>query len=134
VPNWQAYLVVVDRGPGAPFPSPTPAAGAAPAAQPPPAEPSAGSRQRVSVVWNGDGEPRRVALPRRSEQAVLVDKYGRLAPLEQEGDRWILVLPAASAHSPLDPEGYYFIGGAPLLLIEQGVAPDAPVQPPVVLG
>jgi len=105
VPNWQLYLVASDRPDG----------------------------QRVSVLWNGDGEPRRIALPRRSENAALIDKYGRPAALERDGDHWVVTLPGATAQSPIDPEGYYFVGGDPLLLIEQGVAPDSPVDPPSLL-
>ena len=108
VPNWQVYLVAVERDGG----------------------------ELVSVVWNGDGEPRTVSLPKRSEQATLFDKYGRTLPLAREGDTWRLLLPAATAHSPLDPEGYFFIGGDPLFLVERGVASPAldSIQPPVVLG
>ncbi len=133
VPNWQVYLVVIDRDSSAPFPAPaapTPAG----SASPPQSGAVASGRQRVSVLWNGDGEPRRVTLPRLAERAALVDKYGRATPLEHDGERWHLTLPAATAHSTLDPEGYYFIGGDPLLLVEQGVAPDAPVSPPAVVG
>ncbi|HXI18594.1 MAG TPA: DUF5722 domain-containing protein [Chloroflexota bacterium] len=106
VPNWQFYLVALDRPDG----------------------------QRVSVLWNGDGVPLRITLPKRSENAALLDKYGRPAALERDGDRWVITLPAATAHSPIDPEGYYFVGGDPLLLIEQGVAPDSPLDPPSLLG
>jgi hypothetical protein len=108
VPNWQAYLVAVERDGG----------------------------ELVSVVWNGDGEPSVVHLPVRSEQASLVDKYGRSQPLAREGDRWRLTLPAATAHSPIDPDGYFFIGGDPLILVERGLAGSvlASVEPPVVVG
>jgi hypothetical protein len=36
----------------------------------------------------------------------------------------------ASAHAPGDPAGYSFIGGDPLLLIEDGVPPTTPVVEP----
>jgi hypothetical protein len=71
-------------------------------------------------------------LPRNSEHAALVDKYGRTLPLDRDGNHWRITLPAAAAQSPLDPPGYYFIGGDPLLLIEEGVSPDAPVIPPQI--
>jgi hypothetical protein len=97
-------------------------------------QPAAGApaRQRISVVWNGDPTPHRVALPRAAERATLVDKYGRPAPLEAaaDGARWLLTLPGATAHSPLDPEGYYFVGGDPFLLVEDGVPEGAAIQPP----
>ena len=138
VPNWQVYLVAVERpaaaGAAADFagqprcpacPGAGKAAGAAAAA--------GGGRQRVSVVWNGDAAPHRVGVPRSSDHATLVDKYGRAVPLEADGDHWLLTLSGATAHSPLDPDGYYFVGGDPLLLIEDGVPEDAAVTPPVVL-
>ncbi|HET7767498.1 MAG TPA: DUF5722 domain-containing protein [Chloroflexota bacterium] len=111
VPNWQAYLVAVER-----------------------LGPEGG--ELVSVVWNGDGEPRTVFLPVRSEQATLVDKYGRPQPLVRDGDRWRLTLAPATAHSPIDPEGYYFIGGDPLVLVERGVSGSAlaSIEPPIVLS
>ena len=59
-----------------------------------------------------------------------MDEYGRPQPLEPDGGRWRLALPAATAHSPLDPDGYYFIGGDPLLLVEEGVPDGAPISPP----
>jgi len=108
VPNWQMYLVGVEREGG----------------------------ELVSVIWNGDGEVREVTLPARSEQATLVDKYGRSQPLMREGSRWRFSLPGATAHSPLDPDGYFFIGGDPLLLVERGVTgePLAVLEPPALLG
>jgi hypothetical protein len=132
-PNWQIYLVVVERAAGTPWPQPTPVAGTQPTPAPTatsPADPR--GRQRVSVVWNGDPQPLDVLLPRLSERAALIDKYGRLRPLEPDGDRWRLTLPGATAHSPLDPDGYYFIGGDPLLLVEESVPDGAPVTPPVI--
>ena len=42
----------------------------------------------------------------------------------------LLTLPGATAHSSLDPDGYFFIGGDPLLLIEDGAPEGAPVLPP----
>jgi hypothetical protein len=90
--------------------------------------------QRVSVVWNGDPTPLTISLPRNAPTAALVDKYGRVQPVEADGDRWRITLPAATAHSPLDPEGYYYIGGDPLLLVEQGVDPAAPIEPPLVVS
>jgi hypothetical protein len=122
VPNWYLYLVAIERPPA---PGLTPTVEPTPTPAPPP-----GGVQRVSVVWNGDAEPRRVAIPRTSERATLVDKYGRLVPIEADGDRWLLTLPGATAHSSLDPDGYYFIGGDPLLLIEDGAPEGAPVLPP----
>jgi hypothetical protein len=46
------------------------------------------------------------------------------------GEDWAIDLPAATAHYAGDPPGYYFIGGEPRLLIEDGVPADAPSVPP----
>ncbi len=129
-PNWQVYLVVLERDAGAPAP-PSPPSGAEGTA---PGPATAQGRQRVSVLWNGDADPLQVSVPRLAERAALVDKYGRVLPLEPDGDRWRLTLPGATAHSPLDPEGFFFIGGDPLLLVEDGVAADTPVVPPSLLA
>jgi hypothetical protein len=143
LPNWQVYLVVVERGPGAPAPAPPePVATPTPAPRfrlpwtgdPPPAQPRAEGRQRVSVLWNGDPTPVQVSLPRLAERAILLDKYGRPQPLEPDGDRWRLTLAGATAHSPLDPEGYYYVGGDPLFLVEDGVPEGAPVSSPDILS
>ncbi|HEY3061460.1 MAG TPA: hypothetical protein VGL99_21025 [Chloroflexota bacterium] len=45
---------------------------------------------------------------------------------------WWLNLAPATAHAADDPDGYYFIGGSPLLLIEDGVSPTLPVAAPSV--
>jgi hypothetical protein len=47
----------------------------------------------------------------------------------------VVDLPAATAYFKLndqikDPEGYHFIGGDPLLIVEDGVDPNAPVAAP----
>jgi hypothetical protein len=95
VPNWRVYLVAAERDGG----------------------------EVVSLLWNGDGTPLRVSLPAHAAEAEVYDKYGRLQPhaLTRDSDRWVLALPAATAHSPLDPDGYYFIGGDPLVVVERGV-------------
>jgi hypothetical protein len=138
VPNWQVYLVAFERpsGPLPPLPPAPPAGGSAAAAPeiPAPDGPAADQPQRVSVLWNGDPEPLRVAVPRTSSRAAAVDKYGRLVPLEATESTWIVALPPATARSPLDPDGFYFIGGSPILLVESGVPDGAPVVPPTVLA
>jgi hypothetical protein len=145
LPNWQVYLVVVERAAGVPGPPPAaPAPDATPTpapafrfpwdADPRPPEPVAQGRQRVSVLWNGDAEPVQITLPRLAERASLVDKYGRVLALEPDGERWRVTLAGATAHSPLDPEGFYYVGGDPVLLIEDGVAEGAPIVPPEVVA
>jgi hypothetical protein len=143
VPNWQVYLVVVEREAGVPAPpppGPTPTPTPSPrfrlpwAAEAPPPQPVAQGRQRVSVLWNGDAAPVEVVLPRLAERAALVDKYGRVQPLEPDGDRWRITLAGATAHSPLDPDGFYYVGGDPVLLVEDGVPDGAPIVPPDVVA
>jgi len=45
---------------------------------------------------------------------------------------WVLDLAPATAHYPQDPDGYHFIGGEPLLLVEDGVDPSAAVGAPAL--
>ena len=107
-PNWQIYQVALDL-------------------------PDA---RRVTVLWNGDGVPRRARIPVAGDgTATLVDMWGAEQPLTSLGGSWLVDLPAATAHFYVnetlkDPDGYYFIGGAPLILVEERVAPDAPVVVP----
>jgi len=91
--------------------------------------------QRVSVLWNGGGTPIRVGVAQTGSTARVVDKYGNEQPLAPQGGQWVLALPAATRHFNLfggDPPGYYYIGGAPLLLVEEDVAPETPVARPRV--
>jgi hypothetical protein len=44
----------------------------------------------------------------------------------------VLDLAPATAHFPEDPPGYHFIGGEPLLLVENGVDSSAPVVAPAL--
>jgi hypothetical protein len=102
VPNWQVYQVAFDR-PG---------------------------QQRVSVLWNGDGSSLRVHIPQHGPWAEVVDRQGHRQALQADHGAWVLTLPAATAHFASDPDGYYFIGGDPLLLVEDGVDPSTPVVAP----
>jgi hypothetical protein len=102
-PNWQIYEVAFDMPNG----------------------------QRVTVLWNGDGRTLQARVPRRSSQARLLDMQGNPAPGPTSvGQDWSVTLPPASAHFSGDPTGYYFIGGDPMLLIEDSVPADAPVVAP----
>ena len=101
-PNWQVYQVALDV-PG---------------------------NRRVTVLWNGDGQPLRVRLTRRGAAARFVGWHGDEQPLRQAGQDWVVELPPATAHFAGDPPGYHFIGGDPLLLVEEEVPPTAPVAPP----
>jgi hypothetical protein len=102
-PNWQIYEVAFDMPNG----------------------------QRVTVLWNGDGRALQARVPRRSGQARLLDMQGNPAAGPTSiGQDWSVTLPPASAHFSGDPPGYYFIGGDPMLLIEDNVPADAPVVAP----
>jgi hypothetical protein len=90
--------------------------------------------RRVTVVWNGDGAPLRVRLTRQGVRARLVDRTGLGRPLAPQSEDWVIDLPPATAHFATDPPGYHFIGGEPLLLVEDGVPANAPVTPPRLDG
>ncbi|HET6318851.1 MAG TPA: hypothetical protein VFG86_20540 [Chloroflexota bacterium] len=104
MPNWQVYQVAFDK-PG---------------------------RHRVTVLWNGDGEPRTVRLRKSGSTAVVVHKGGGARSAIESQGWWVVELPAATAHFPGDPGGYYFIGGDPQLLVEDQVEPGAPVAAPAL--
>jgi hypothetical protein len=104
MPNWQVYQVAFDK-PG---------------------------NQRVSVLWNGDAGSLRVRVRKNGSSATVVDRNGAQQPLQDSQGWWVMDLAGASAHFPDDPAGYHFIGGEPLLLIENGVDPSAPVVAPAL--
>ncbi|MBI3973524.1 MAG: hypothetical protein HY332_19800, partial [Chloroflexi bacterium] len=86
--------------------------------------------RRTGVLWSGAGAAR-VSLPRLGTSAQLVDKLGNEMPLEPVAGRWLVSLEAATRRFTLfggDPPGYYYIGGSPQLLVEEGLPPDAPVS------
>jgi hypothetical protein len=107
VPNWQVYQVAFDK-PG---------------------------NQRVTALWNGDGSDLRIRVRKNGTSAQLVDRQGHTQPVQDNQGWWVLDLPAATAYFKLndqikDPDGYHFIGGDPLLLVEDGVDPSTPVVAP----
>jgi hypothetical protein len=109
VPNWQVYQVAFDR-PG---------------------------NQRVSALWNGDGTALRVRVKKNGSSAQVIDRSGRSQTLQEQQGYWVVELPAATAYFKLneqikDPEGYHFIGGDPLLIVEEGVAPSTAVAAPAL--
>lgn len=126
VPNWQVYRVSLDRASSAPLP-PRPNGDTAQE------KPNLGTVQRISVLWNGDGTTLKIGVRRAGTRGTLLDKYGRSVSLGADDEHWLITLPAAEAHSPLDPEGYFFIGGDPLILVEENVQPSAPVDAPVLV-
>jgi hypothetical protein len=102
VPNWQIYQVAFDK-PG---------------------------NQRVTALWNGDGWVQRARIRKAGSSATLVDHMGRSMSARESQGWWVVDLPGATAHFPQDPAGYHFIGGDPLLLVENGVEAGAPVVEP----
>ena len=107
VPNWQVYQVAFDK-PG---------------------------DQRVTALWNGDGSVVRARIPKSGTSAQVVDRLGNATPLQPNQGWWVVDLPAATAYFKLndqikDPDGYHFIGGDPVLIVENGVAASTPVVAP----
>jgi hypothetical protein len=97
-PNYLVYQVVVDRG-----------------------------TERTNVLWNSSAQSLWVAVPRQGESAVLVDKLGNPYPLEATDGWYYVQLGPASASGPFDPSGYYYVGGDPWLIVQQGVPADTEV-------
>jgi hypothetical protein len=96
--------------------------------------------ERVTVLWNGAASPARVSIPKLGASARLVDKLGKESPLEPQAvggaQRWVVPLERASRQFTLfggDPPGYHYVGGPPLLVVEDGVPADAPVVRPTVI-
>ena len=100
-PNWQVYQVVAQRG-----------------------------DQRVSVIWNGDGASVRARIPKVGGSAVLIDKNGNQQAISETGGWYVVDLAPAATKGPFDPEGYYYIGGDPIIIVQFGVDPATPVSGP----
>jgi hypothetical protein len=90
--------------------------------------------QRAHVLWNGTAAPLPVALRAWGTDAKLVDKYGNESPLtpDASGRLHVTLEPASRrfVHPVFgqDPPDYFYVGGSPLVVVEQGVPPDAPVE------
>jgi hypothetical protein len=104
MPNWQVYQVAFDKPGG----------------------------ERVTVLWNGDGEPLTARIRKAGSSAQQIDRVGGVSQAREGDGWWVIDLPAATAHFPLDPPAYHFIGGDPLLLVERGVDSNAPVSAPAL--
>jgi hypothetical protein len=104
MPNWEVYQVSLDL---------------------------ASDGRRATVVWNADPRLACVGIKKNGTGVRVLDKRGalQLEPPERDGWWWLSLAPA-TAHAPGDPEGYFFIGGDPLLLLEDGVRPSTPVVEP----
>jgi hypothetical protein len=87
--------------------------------------------QRTTVLWNAAPYPVMTLVPRAGQQAELVDAAGASRPLAPtpQGDYAVVLPPATCNSDPADPLRY-LVGGAPYLIVEQGVPSDAaPVAP-----
>ncbi len=104
MPNWQVYQVAFDKPAG----------------------------QRVTVLWNGDGAGLTARIRKAGSSATIIDRAGNSQPARENQGWWVFDLPGATAHFPQDPAGYHFIGGEPLLLVENGVDGSAPVIAPAL--
>lgn len=70
----------------------------------------------TTVLWNRSPVTRTIAVQAIAPQAILVNKEGETRMLTAEDGQYVLTLPGAVCS---DPTGC-FIGGSPLLLVEEG--------------
>jgi hypothetical protein len=104
IPNWQVYQVTFDK-PGT---------------------------RRVTVLWNGDGSALKVRIKKNGTNAAAVDRFDNGFDMQPNQGWWVVDLPGSTTHYPDDPASYHFIGGEPVLILEDGVAPNTPVAPPAL--
>jgi hypothetical protein len=104
MPNWEVYQVAFDKPGG----------------------------QRVTVLWNGNGDQVRTRVRKNGSSATVLDRNGNANPARGAEGWWVIDLPGATAHYPDDPAGYHFIGGDPMFLVENGVDPATPVVAPAL--
>ena len=89
--------------------------------------------QRINVLWNGSDQLVRARVPMQGSGAILVDKLGNQMPIEAHDGWYEVTLAPASAHGPADPPGYYYVGGDPLLVVQDDVPFYAPVVEPTLV-
>jgi hypothetical protein len=70
----------------------------------------------TTVLWNRSPVTQTIALQAIAPQAILVNKEGQTRTLKADNGQYVLTLPGALCS---DPTGC-FIGGSPLLLVEEG--------------
>jgi len=74
--------------------------------------------RQISLLWSRGPSMAPVRLEVRSQQALLVDKYGKWLPVKPDQDgRYALHLPAATANSGIT-RGDYVVGGEPYMLVQ----------------
>lgn len=93
--------------------------------------------ERSFVLWNSGPDDLTVAVQRSAETARLFDMYGHELELKQSGQNWLVNLGRATRHFSLfggDPANYFFVGGAPVFLIEYGSTNADAVAPRQATG
>ena len=70
----------------------------------------------TTVLWNRSSVATTVTVQAIAPQALLVHKEGQSRTLTPDGGQYVLTLPGALCSDPVS----CFIGGSPLLLVEEG--------------
>ncbi len=86
-------------------------------------------RNRVSVVWNLSPTATNLPLGAHAPSALLVDKLGDARQIAAIDGKYPLNLPPATANTIPGAPNQYFVGGSPLLLIE-----DREMDEPILAG
>jgi hypothetical protein len=87
---------------------------------------------RVTVMWNRLTSPLQVRIGRTGSSGRVLDLLGNGQPARGSGNQWLIDLPErqASLSEAISGEA---IGGAPLLMVEEGAMASAPVASPRVI-
>ena len=89
------------------------------------------SPYRNDRVYTGNQVSNTVSVIDPSQNKLLGEiKLGNPYPLEATDGWYYVQLGPASASGPFDPSGYYYVGGDPWLIVQQGVAADTEVLAP----
>ena len=84
---------------------------------------------KVTVLWNELPVASTVRLPAVMDAALRVDRSGHAQTITPQDGHYSLLLPGATASRPTDP-GDYFVGGEPVIVVEQDTSPPtAAVHP-----
>jgi hypothetical protein len=86
---------------------------------------------RTYVIWSGSEEAQMASIQPWGAEARLFDQYRQEAPLRRQDGRYAVTVDRATRRFELfggDPPGYFYVGGPPMVLVEYGVPPDAPVS------